>query len=400
MDPARLKRAPVQAIVQIQNISADGKPVDLARAVRIPANSQRLIFTYAGLSLSAPERVKYRYMLDGLDRGWSAPTAITEAGYSNLRPAVYKFRVMASNADGVWSSTEAALSLEIEPMFWQTWWFYLAAALASGLAISALYRYRMSRLTRQLNVRFEERLAERTRIAQDLHDTLLQGFLSASMQLHVMADRLPEESSLRSTLSRILELMGRVIEEGRNAVRDLRLPRSNSLDLEQAFLGIEQELGIENGAGFRVIVEGQPRPLHPILRDEIYRIGREAVANAFRHAKAKSIELEVEYSTRQFRIFVRDDGCGIDPQVLQKGRDGHWGLPGMRERAERIGGRLRVFSRATSGTEVELSVPSHVAFQFTSANRLRRWFGRYFRGPVGFVESTAGETGKREKKNE
>jgi signal transduction histidine kinase len=217
-------------------------------------------------------------------------------------------------------------------------------------------------VARQLNVRFEERLAERTRIAQELHDTLLQGFISASMQLHVTADRLPEDSPARSSLSRVLDLMARVIEEGRNAVRGLRSSAGLSHDLEAAFSGIREELGDEARADYRVVVEGQPRPLNPVIRDEVYRIGREALVNAFRHSGAKRIEIELEYASSGLRILVRDDGRGIDPAVLRAGSDGHWGLPGMRERAEGIGARFKVWSRASAGTEVELSVPGHIAF--------------------------------------
>jgi signal transduction histidine kinase len=237
---------------------------------------------------------------------------------------------------------------------------------------------RLRQLTKRLNLRFEERLGERTRIAQELHDTLLQGFLSASMQVHVAADGLPEDSHVKPILSRALQLMGQVIEEGRNAVRGLRSSQSGSLDLEQAFSRVPQELVLQEQAGeqltFRVIVEGEQRPLHPLLRDEVYRIGREALINAFRHAQAKKIEIELKYSARQLRVLVRDDGCGIDPQILRFGSDGHWGLSGMRERADRIGARLHVFSSASAGTEVELDIPGHIAFQGQS-DHLRRWFG-------------------------
>jgi signal transduction histidine kinase len=221
---------------------------------------------------------------------------------------------------------------------------------------------------------FEERLAERTRIAQELHDTLLQGFLSASMQLHVAVDRLPPDSPARSSLGRILQLMSQVIQEGRNAVQGLRSHQSASLNLEQAFAHVQDELPMQDDVGFRVIVDGQPRPLHPVLRDEVYRIGREALTNAFQHSRAKNVEIELEYAPSQLRVLVRDNGCGIDPQLLQSGREGHWGLPGMRERAERIGAKLHVWSSSAAGTEVELSVPSHVAFQ--SAGHSPRWFSR------------------------
>jgi signal transduction histidine kinase len=248
------------------------------------------------------------------------------------------------------------------PPFWATWWFRLASLLVGLGAILALYHIHVRRLARQLNLRFEERLAERTRIARDLHDTLLQGFISASMQLHVVADRLPSDSPGRAPLDGVLRLMGQVIEEGRSAVQGLR-SGARSDDLEQAFSGIEKELAVQGQAGFRVMVEGRPRPLHPLIRDEVYRIGREAVVNAFRHSGAKRIEVELEYASSRLRVLVRDDGRGIDPEVLRSGREGHWGLSGMRERAERIGARLKVWSRDEAGTEVEMSIPGHIAFR-------------------------------------
>jgi signal transduction histidine kinase len=229
----------------------------------------------------------------------------------------------------------------------------------------------------RLALQFEERLQERTRIAQDLHDTLLQGFLSASMQLHVADDKLSADSPAKPLVSRVLELMGQVIEEGRNAVRGLRSTNGHgSLNLEEAFSRVQQELAVQDETAFHVIVEGRSQPLHPIIRDEVYRIGHEALINAFRHSHAKAIEVEVEYSTNHLRLLISDDGDGIDSQVLRSGRDGHWGLSGMRERAERIGARLKVRSRATAGTEVELSVPGHVAFIIRSSERDRGWLKR------------------------
>lgn len=262
------------------------------------------------------------------------------------------------------------------PFIWQRRWFRLAAGLALLFALLALYRYRLRRLTRQLNIRFEERLAERTRIAQELHDTLLQGVISASMQLHVAADSLPADSPARSQLGHVQRLMGQVIEEGRNAVRGLRSVSNHALGLEHALSQVRQELAAGEQAGFRVVVEGRPRPLHPAVRDEVYRIGHEALVNAFRHSRAKSIEVEVEYLANSLRVLVSDDGVGIAPEVLRAGRDGHWGLSGMRERAEKLGARLKVRSRAAAGTEVELSVPGRVAFQNQAAPFRRGWFAR------------------------
>jgi len=382
VDPARLTRNSAPAIVHVQTISADGIPVPMSGAVRIPAGHQRIIFGYSGLSLSVPDRVRYRYLLEGFDRVWSEPVANREAVYTNLPPGSYRFHVIASNPDGVWTTGEAAVGFQVDPLFWQTWWFRLGVVVVCMACILLLYRIRLRQATQQISLGFQERLAERNRIAQELHDTLLQGFLSAFMQVHVVKDRLPSDSQLKPTLTRALELMGQVIEEGRNAVRGLRSSKGASLDLEHVFSRIQQELGSEEQANsevaFRVIVEGQKRPLHPVLRDELYRIGREALLNAFRHAHAKRIEMELKYSPKRLCILVRDDGCGIDPNVLQSGRDGHWGLSGMRERADRIGARFRVMSSASAGTEIELSVPGNVAFQSESNGRLS-WFGKQAR---------------------
>jgi signal transduction histidine kinase/ligand-binding sensor domain-containing protein len=379
VDPARLNRSEAPVMVHIQSVAADNVPISMGSSIHIPAGHQRIILDFAGLNLSVPDRVRFRFKLDGYDRDWIGPVERREAIYTNLSPGSYRFHLTASS-DSLWNGQEATLDFEMAPAFWQTWWFRLSAVAGCGLAILALYRLRLRQLTHQLNLRFEERLSERTRIAQELHDTLLQGFLSASMQLHVAVDRLPQDSPEKPRLDRVIQLVGQVIEEGRNAVRGLRSDHSSALHLEQAFARIQQELAPQDDARFRVIVDGQPRPLHPVLRDEVYRIGREALVNAFRHSGAKSIEIEVEYAFNHLRILVRDNGCGIDSQLLHSGRDGHWGLTGMRERADRIGAKLHVWSSPAAGTEVELSVPSHVAYQAGSSRRVPRWLARLYSG--------------------
>jgi signal transduction histidine kinase len=203
------------------------------------------------------------------------------------------------------------------------------------------------------------------------------------MQLHVVNDQLPADSAAKPLMSRTLTLVGRVIDEGRNAVRGLRSANNDdSSDLGQAFSRVAQELVIQQPVDFRLLVEGLPRTLHPIIRDEVYRIGRESLVNAFRHSRASKIEVEVDYSSSSLRILVRDNGCGVDPQVLRTGRDGHWGLPGMRERAEKVGAKLRLWSGAGAGTEVELTVPGQVAFQSPASARSREWFARFSPRPV------------------
>ena len=204
---------------------------------------------------------------------------------------------------------------------------------------------------------------ERTRIAQDLHDTLLQTLLSAWMQLGVTVDSLPSDSPVKPRLDRILQLMSQGINEGRNTIQGLRSPDSDAVNLMLAFSQVQQEIGVRPEIDFRVIVIGREQPLRSRIAGEVYRIGREALVNAFRHSGAKRAELELEYADGDLYMSVRDDGCGIDPRVLHVGREGHWGLAGMRERASRIGARLKVSSSAAQGTEIQLSVPQAVALQ-------------------------------------
>jgi ligand-binding sensor domain-containing protein/signal transduction histidine kinase len=378
VDPGRARNDLAPAIAHVEGVAADGTPLDLKGPLSIHASLQRIVFDYTGLSFAVPDRVRFRYRLDGFDHNWSEPVATRQAIYTNLSPGSYRFRVLASNSYGQWNGSETSLPFKIRPAFWQTWWFQCSWLLALACMVWILYRLRMHQMARQLNVRFEERLAERTRIAQELHDTLLQGFLSASMQLHVAADHIPEDSPAKPLLGRVLQLMGQVTEEGRNALRGLRSSSRDAYSLEQALSHVPQELAIPGEIAYRVIVDGQPRALHPVIRDEVYRIGRESLVNAFRHAQANSIEVEVEYAANHLRILIRDDGCGIDPQVLRTGRDGHWGLPGMRERSERIGAKLKVWSRSSSGTEVELLVPGNVAYPHHAGNGRLSWLTRLY----------------------
>jgi ligand-binding sensor domain-containing protein/two-component sensor histidine kinase len=378
VDPARLKNSSVPALSQLQNITADGSSIALGHAIHVPGGRRRITFGYTGLSLSIPDRVRFRYRLDDFDRDWSETVSTREAVYTNLPPGSYRFRVVASNPDGVWNTSEASTAFEVDPLFWQTWWFRASLGIAFLMAAAALYRFRLHQVTAQLNLAFHERLAERTRIAQELHDTLLQGFLSASMQAHVATDRLPEDSQVKPAFQRTLQLMDQVIEEGRNAVRGLRSSASVSLDLEQAFARIQDEIPASQDGGqiaFRIVVEGHQRALRPLLRDEVYRVGREAIVNAFRHSQAKRIEVELKYSPAGLHLIVRDDGRGIDSEILSKGRDGHFGLSSMRERADRIGAHLHLWSSASAGTEIELSVPPRVAFE----NNQNDWLSRITR---------------------
>ena len=223
-----------------------------------------------------------------------------------------------------------------------------------------------ARLRHSAAIKENVRLDERTRIAQELHDTLLQTFLSASMQLGVAAEAVPEESPVKPRLDRILQIMSRGIEEGRTTIRGLRSSDSPARDLVIALSRVEQELSCRPDIDFRVNVAGREQALNPHIQHEVYRIGREALLNAFCHSGAKRVEVQLEYADQNLQMRVRDNGTGIDPQVLRNGREGHWGLAGMQERATRIGGLLNISSSPSNGTEVLLTVPSGIAFRFSA----------------------------------
>ena len=268
-------------------------------------------------------------------------------------------------------------SFTLSPSWFQTPWFRILSIACIVLMAWLLHQLRVRRITARINDRFAERLAEQNLIAEELHDTLLQGFLSASMKVHVARDQLPDTSPIKPTLTRSLELMAKVIEEGSNAMRGTRSTSAVSLDLENAFAQIHEESSPgstnERPVGFRLIAEGPKKPFDPLLRDEVYRIRREALTNAFRHARANFVEIDLEYGSCSFRLLVRDDGCGIDPRMLEPGREGHSGLTGMRARADRMGAGFHVCSSRSAGTEVSLSVPGSIVYQDRPVRRLS-WF--------------------------
>jgi ligand-binding sensor domain-containing protein/signal transduction histidine kinase len=373
-DPIVISNNAVPVAVRIESMSAGGSQVSAQNPIKVSSGIQSVTFNYGSTNLAAQERIRFRYKLDGSDQGWSDTVSSRQVVYKNLGPGTYLFRIVASNRVGLWNGPETSVPFVIESAFWQTWWFRVACLVGGCLTIFAIYRLRIHQLTKRLSVGFQERLAERTRIAQELHDTLLQGVMSASLQLDVAEDQLPEDSPTKPILKRVLELMGTVTEEGRNALRGLRTTESGNQSLETAFSRLPQEFPLDGKTDYRVIVDSVTRPIRPLVRDEVYRIGREALLNAFMHAHANRIEVEIEYARRHLRVLVRDDGRGIDPQVLYSGREGHWGLVGIRERSKRIGASLRLRSRIGAGTEVDLTVPASIAFEKGSPDPLTQWF--------------------------
>jgi signal transduction histidine kinase/ligand-binding sensor domain-containing protein len=368
VDPHHLSVNKLPPPVHIEQVIADDKPYDVANGMGLPPRVHYLSIDYTALSLVAPEKVRFRYKLDGVDPDWREVVNDREVQYSNLPPKHYKFRVLACNNSGVWNEEGAALDFVIPPMWYQTNWFYaLCAAAFIGLLWTA-YQIRVRQLAAQFNMRLEERVAERTRVARDLHDTLLQSVqaLLPTLQagINMLATR-PVDA--RKVLEDTADHASQAIAEGRDAVQGLRMSTVEKNDLAVAIRTVGEELAsavsTDPSPNFNVVVEGTSRNLHPILRDEVYRLATEALRNAFRHAAAQNIEVEIRYDEKYFRLRVRDDGKGIPSDVLSgDGRQGHYGLPGMRERAKLVGGKLAIWTELDSGTEVELTIPGTRAY--------------------------------------
>jgi signal transduction histidine kinase/ligand-binding sensor domain-containing protein len=379
LNPHNLHLNKVPPPVHVQQVIANHKsywqdlPGEAVSNLRLPAHIRDLTIDYNALSFTAPEKIHFKYKLEGQDSDWREAINNREVQYSNLAPRSYRFRVIAANNSGVWNQQGDTLEFSVDPAYYQTNWFRALCALVFLALLWAAYQYRVRQLHHEFEMTLGARVGERTRIARELHDTLLQKFQGLLPRFQAAIYKLPEGAvEARETLEAAVDQASQAITEGRDAVQGLRLTTVEKNDLSVAIRTIGEELAADNHSSprFEVVVEGSPRNLHPILRDEVYRITAEALRNSFRHAQARQIEVEIGYGEREFSIHVRDDGRGIDREVLSvDGREGHFGLHGMRERAELVGGKLVVWSEVESGTEVELSIPASKAY-IRSARRL------------------------------
>jgi signal transduction histidine kinase/ligand-binding sensor domain-containing protein len=370
-DPGAGARNGIAPSVLVTSIVADGVPFEPAVPVLLRKNIRNLEIDYTATSFVIPERVMFKYRLVGRDPEWQEVGIRRSAFYTDLPPGRYEFSVTASNNDGIWNEMGQHLTLVLPPTMFQTVWFRLlcAAIAAALLVILFLVRLRQMslQLRRQLEQRFDARVEERTRIARDLHDSLLQGFQGLMFRLQAVRQLLPSRASeAAARLDTALESGDRAIAEGRDAVRDLRESTLVQGDLGETLVSLGEEFAgaaAMRHSSYHVVIEGKPRTLDHLVRDEVYRIAREAIRNAFKHARAAKIEAELVYGSAHFCIRVRDDGIGFDPQVLAQGRrEGHWGLPGMRERASTFKGEFNVWSQLGAGSEIELKVPVQMAY--------------------------------------
>jgi signal transduction histidine kinase/ligand-binding sensor domain-containing protein len=368
IDPVRRVRNGVPPPILIRALTVGGHTIEPSPGLTLPEYTTAVRIDYLGLSLTAAEKVRYRYRLDGVDTDWRDLTAARQALYTNLRPGRYTFHVIAANNDGVWNESGAALAFAIPAAFVQTGWFIALCMVGGATFVWALVRLRVRQVRWRLEQRMQDRLNERTSIARELHDSLLQGFQGLMFRLQAVRQLLPQRpDDAAESLDCAMQVGDQAIGVGRDAVQNLRSTFFDDRDLVTSLsaLGTEIAVGIDPlvKPPYRVVVEGRRRELTAVVRDEAYRIAREAVCNAYQHSKARHIETEITFGDVDLTIRVRDDGVGVDPQILARGqRPGHWGLPGMRERSQSLGGHLHVWSEGNAGTEVELRIPAHVAY--------------------------------------
>jgi signal transduction histidine kinase len=368
VDPRHLG-SPHPPELAIRAITADGSPPDEHQ--EFPPNIATLNVQYFGVNFSEPRSVIYRYKLEGLDPGWQDVANRTEAIYTHPRPGRYTFRVMASNGDGVWTAALASAPFTVLPSFYQTWWFGAVCVVSGIVVMWFVLAVRVRYLSRAISMRAEERADERIRIARELHDTLLQGVQGLLLAFHVAAEKVPADHESKKNLERALTTADRILLEGRDRVSRLRSGHLTDRELKDSIERVAMD--VDGDTAIELVAErkGGSDTLQEHVVEEIFCIAREALTNAFRHSKASRILVELDYQRRQFRFTCRDNGRGFDSSIWQTNASkGHWGLRGMAERAEKIGGKFSCASSADQGTDVQVIIPARQAYVRSNGFRL------------------------------
>ena len=352
VDPAHMATNRVPPLMSIEQFSVDDRPEAMQDTLTLRPGGRRFAFEYTALSFAASQKVRFRYKLDGFDHNWIDAGALRAAYYTNLPPGRYTFRVLACNNDGVWSAAPASISFRLEPFFYQTVWFYLLLLLGAALLVYAGYHWRL----RQVESRFNAVMAERNRIAREIHDTLAQGFVAVSVQLQIVSRLIGSSTeAAKQHLAQAQELVKGGLEDARNAIWELRSQSAENRDLAAQLTKMADRVTAGTDIRAEVRVNGEYRPLAEKVEDELMRIAQEAVTNSVRHAGAKRVQIHLKFSGKYVELSVEDNGRGFSGEPLSA-QDGHFGIAGMRERAEEIGGILTVSSQQGQGTRVHVEV--------------------------------------------
>jgi signal transduction histidine kinase len=379
LDLPRLPRTSRKPAIYLREITVGRNVQPPGHELVLPPGTHHVELHFDAIEISSPEKIRLQYRLDGVDSEWLDTSHPAHAIYSNIPAGTHAFHVRACNRDGIWDRVGIVYTITQQPYLYQTASFQLATGTAGLLLVVGLYRLRLNQATARLHASLGERLAERERIARELHDTLLQGFQGLTLHFQAVLNHISDPELARTMMKKALGYADQVLLEGRERVRDLRSEGATTNELSEMLARYGDELARDREVSFKVTVVGSPLALHPIVRDEVYRIAREALANSFRHSQASSIEVELTYDSASLSVRVRDNGCGINQEILSSGREGHWGVSGMRERARNVGAHLSIWSNPGAGTEIDLKVPAKVAYprnQKESAwRRIRRSLG-------------------------
>jgi signal transduction histidine kinase/ligand-binding sensor domain-containing protein len=361
--PENLRSNTLPPPVAILGLTANGTRYVPVASLRLPKGTDNVQLEYTATSLAIPERVTFRYRLDGVDSGWQTAGTRREAFYSNLAPGTYRFQVIAANDDGVWNERGAETRFTIAPWFYQTLWFYTLCALTLIALVVTFFIWRMRLAAERVHLQLTERMNERERIARDIHDTLLQGVQGLLLRLQAMLAGMAPTDKRTDALKAAIDQARQMVIEGRGKIISLRGDGPKYTELMQSLLAVGENLASLYPTAFHITTEGKPRALLPSAFDEILDIVREGIRNAFIHAQASHVDVHITYEARALRILVSDDGGGIDEVALKTAAElGHWGVVGMRERAERLSAQLALRRRQPRGTELLLSVPCRAAY--------------------------------------
>jgi signal transduction histidine kinase/ligand-binding sensor domain-containing protein len=386
IDPAHLRKNLLPPPVQILQLTADDTEIDLKNSITLPPRTHRIEINYSGLSLTDPRKVTFRYRLLDFDPHWSQASTRRFSTYTNLPPGKYHFEVMAANEDGIWNETPDRLAFTLAPAVYQTKWFFALCVLALILAGILLFRLKVRSAADRLRLGFEERLDERVRVAQDLHDNLLQEVMGISLQLEIADELTPPGAPGKPILGRALQLSESALTHGRGALTTLRATALTRQDIFQALTLATAPFPEERRQAVRYNTHGTELPVRTGVGEEIVQIGREALRNALQHTHG-AVHVDIHYAPNRFRLIVDDEGQGISSTIMESGVPGHFGLRGMRERATRIASTLTIESKLRGGTHVQLSVPARMAYSGvdTSLGLWTRFMARWTRRkrPVG-----------------
>jgi signal transduction histidine kinase len=359
IDPLELRRNMYVPRIVVRSVSTPTGSITLSGPVTLPARTTNVRIAYTALSMANPAKNRFKVRLDGIDGSWQEMGDRREVGYTNLRPGNYHFHVKGSNNDGVWNEAGMDLDFRIEPTFFQTSWFFALEILAALLVIFALFRLQVRRATAHERDRVEIRHAEREHLARDLHDSFLQVLSFLILRFDRIGQGMEPGERARLKVDEALDQAETALADGRDRVSSLRDNVVQPTDIEHCLAVLGDELSRDYPTTCSVHVHGRLRKVRPEVGDEICGIGKEALTNAFRHADATHIDVDIHYSWRRVVLIVRDNGKGLPETIqLNKGLEGHWGLVGMGERAKTIGGTLRVRRHPDGGTEVNLRVPA------------------------------------------